>query len=108
MKDYEVYLSPLAELKLDLLLQYLDLNWGTMVRNKFLSKLKQVTGQLLGQPEIFPESQIKKGIRKCVVTAQTSLYYRIRNETIEIITIIDNRQDPKKTIKEIEEYFEDR
>jgi hypothetical protein len=59
-------------------------------------------------PEMFSESQIKGGIRKCVVTAQTSLYYRICNESIEVITMIDSRQDPKKTIKEIEEYFEDR
>lgn len=82
MKDCEIYLSPLAELKLNLLLHYLDLNWGTKIRNTFLNKLKQVIAQISRHPESFPASQIKRGIRKCVVTSQTSLYYRIRDESI--------------------------
>lgn len=62
--------------------------------------------QLKLNPKSFPASKIKKGIRRCVVTRQTSVYYRIQNESIEIITVIDNRQDPKKIAKEVEEYFE--
>jgi plasmid stabilization system protein ParE len=105
MKDYEVYLSPLAELKLDLLLHYLDMNWGTKAKEKFLNKLKKIIDRLSDHPESFPASRVKREIRKAVVTTQTSLYYRIRNESIEVITIIDNRQDPKKALKELEEYF---
>ncbi len=39
MKVYDVYLSPLAELKLDNLLQYLETSWNSKVKNSFLDKL---------------------------------------------------------------------
>lgn len=42
-------------------------------------------------------------IYKCVVTKQTTFYYRILNqsEEIEIITIFDTRQDSDKLKKDI-------
>ncbi len=42
-----------------------------------------------------------KGLYQCVVTKQSSFYYRIRNSEIEIITLFDNRQDQSKIFEEI-------
>jgi hypothetical protein len=42
-----------------------------------------------------------KGLYKCVVTKQSSFYYRIRNNEIEIITLFDNRQNQSKIFEEI-------
>ena len=44
-----------------------------------------------------------KGLFKCIVTKQTTFYYRVlsdKNE-IEIITLFDTRQDPEKLRKDI-------
>ena len=38
MKEHTVYLSPLAVLKLDLLLNYLEKNWGGKTKNLFIKK----------------------------------------------------------------------
>lgn len=35
-------------------------------------------------------------IRKCVITKQNSLFYKIEGETIEIVRIYDTTQDPNK------------
>ncbi len=105
MKDYEVFLSPLAKFKLNKLLHYIEVNWGVNAKEKFLNKLENSVDQLSKFPQSYPASRIKKGIRKSVITPQISLFYRIHKKAIEIITVIDNRQDPKRTANEIEEYF---
>lgn len=106
MKDYKVFLSPLAIFKLDNILAFIEVEWGKNAKNKFLDKLNKSVEQLSKFPQSYPQSQIKKTVRKSVITSQTSLYYRVRNDAVEIITVIDNRQDPESIAKEIKAYFQ--
>ncbi|GBD87794.1 plasmid stabilization system protein [bacterium BMS3Abin03] len=101
MKKYDVFLSPLAERKLIILLDYLTKEWGVNSKNKYLSKFKNAINQISTHPKSCPESLEMKGLYKCVLTKQSSFYYRIRNDEIEIITFFDNRQDQSKIFKEI-------
>jgi len=99
----KVFLSELAENKLLKLNDYLLENWSLNVKNDFIKKLTSKIDQISEQPESCPQSSEFKGLFKCVVTKQTTLYYRInldRNE-IEIITIFDTRQNPDKLEKDI-------
>jgi len=99
----KVFLSELAENKLLKLNDYLLENWSLKVKNDFIKKLTSKIDQISEQPESCPQSSEFKGLFKCVVTKQTTLYYRInldRNE-IEIITIFDTRQNPDKLEKDI-------
>jgi hypothetical protein len=56
------------------------------------------------QPESCPKSKELGGIYKCVVTQQTTFYYRILadKKEIEIITLFDTRQDPDKLKGQLE------
>jgi len=45
-------------------------------------------------PEMFPSSSKKKSFRKCVLSKQTSVYYQIKNEYIEVVSFRTNRKDP--------------
>lgn len=74
MKDYEVFLSPLAEFKLDKLLKNIELNWGERTKNKFLDKLEKKVQQVANFPQSSPKSRINDNIRKSVISPQTSLY----------------------------------
>ncbi|OFZ01269.1 MAG: plasmid stabilization protein [Bacteroidetes bacterium RIFCSPLOWO2_12_FULL_31_6] len=97
-----VFLSELAEDKLFKLTSFLLENWSLKVRNDFLRKLTSKINQISKQPESCPESSEFKGLFKCVVTKQTTFYYRInfdRNE-IEVITVFDTRQNPNKLVKD--------
>ena len=105
MKRYRVYLSPLASFKLDRLLEYLQTEWGNDTKNAFLEKLKFKVEIIAEYPHSFQESDVMKGLFRCVITPQTSIYYRIVKESVEIITVIDNRQDPQEITKEIKKYF---
>lgn len=60
MKDLEVYLSPLASFKLDMLLEYLEQEWGTKSKNSFLKKFSNTVDQLRANQKSFPASQKRK------------------------------------------------
>jgi plasmid stabilization system protein ParE len=101
----KVFLSPLAEKKIQLLLEYLEQEWSLRSRNEFLSKLTNKFDQISMQPESCIKSKSFPNLYKCVVSKQTSFFYRIKSNEIEVITLIDNRQDPEKTRKEIDKQF---
>ncbi|HET8808735.1 MAG TPA: type II toxin-antitoxin system RelE/ParE family toxin [Flavobacteriaceae bacterium] len=97
----KVVISKTAEKKLEKLFDYLIEKWSLKVKYEFVKKLDDCIDTIKDQPEIFPESQKRKGLRKCVVTPQTILYYRFTSKRINIITIFDSRQNPDKLYKEI-------
>ena len=97
----QVVLSKTAEIKLDKLLTYLETNWSENVKLRFISKLENRLNVVRQKPEAFPKSEIKKGLYKCVITRQTSMYYTFDDEAIYILTVFDNRQDPNKLKEEV-------
>jgi plasmid stabilization system protein ParE len=101
----KVFLSPLAVKKIQLLLEYLEQNWSTRSKEVFLSKLLKMFDQISRQPESCIKSTEFPNLYKCILTKQTAFFYRINSGEIEIITLIDNRQDPDKIEKEIKKFF---
>lgn len=73
----KVIFSPLAEGQPLQLVDYLLKRWNYKVQKEFLIKLKAKIEQI----ERFPEScallDESKGLYRCVITEQTSIYYRI-------------------------------
>jgi plasmid stabilization system protein ParE len=100
----KVFLSELAESKLLKLSQYLLEEWNLKTRDKFISKLNDKIKQISNQPDSFPKSSEFNNLYKCVVTKQTTFFYRIiaDRKEIEIITIFDTRQNPEKLKKDID------
>jgi plasmid stabilization system protein ParE len=97
----KVVISKTAEKKLDKLFDYLIQKWPVTVKIEFVEKLDSSIGIIKNQPEIFPESKKGKGLRKCVITKQTTLYYRFNSKRINVVTIFDTRQNPNKLDEEI-------
>jgi len=97
----KVIISKTAEKKLDKLFVYLIEKWSVTVKKEFVEKLDSSIEIIQNQPEIFPKSKKGKGLRKCLITKQTTLYYRYNSERINIVTIFDTRQNPKRLEKEI-------
>ena len=99
-----VFLSPIAERKLEILLEYLESNWSRKTRDNFLERLLKSFNQISNHPKSCPESREFANLFKCTVTKQTSFYFRIKANEIEVITIVDNRQDPDKISAEIKHW----
>jgi len=71
------------------------------VKSDFIEKLDFSVSIIKNQPQSFPKSKKKKGIRKCVITKQTTLYYRFNSKQISIITVFNTRQHPLKFNEEV-------
>jgi plasmid stabilization system protein ParE len=80
----------------DRLFEYLLDEWGDNIALKIIYEIDQKINSIRELPEIFPVFVKRKKIRRCVASAQTSIYFKVVHHNIEIIAIIDNRRNPKK------------
>ena len=90
----KVTISKTAEIKINALFDFLTENWSLKVKSDFVLKLDKSIEIIKTQPESFPESNKKSGLRKCVVTKQTTIYYLFDSKNIKIVTLFDTRQHP--------------
>lgn len=96
-----VIFSKNAEKGLFELFEYLEIKWSKKVKDKFISKLDKVIYLIEKEPEIFPKSELNKNYHKCVLSKQTTIYYKFNTKRVEIIAFFDTRQDPNKIKKDI-------
>ena len=76
-------------------LEYLEENWSEKVIKKFVYKLEYTISLISKNPKIYPISN-KKNVRRAVLERLISIYFRINGETIEILSLFQNRRSPKK------------
>jgi plasmid stabilization system protein ParE len=88
--------SPRARQDYLKLLDYLAEKWGNKTIHKFNSRLQSILKLISERPDLYPASVKRKEVRRCVISKQTSLYYQIKKDKIELITMFDNRQNPTK------------
>jgi plasmid stabilization system protein ParE len=96
-----IIVSKIASKRLEKLLEYLESEWSLKTKNEFIKKPDKSLLQIKKYPDSSPGSEIFKGLHKHVITKQTTIYYKFNNKSISIVTILDNRMDPKKLTGEI-------
>ncbi|MFC0877152.1 type II toxin-antitoxin system RelE/ParE family toxin [Saccharicrinis sp. FJH2] len=96
-----IKLSKLASLKLTKLLDYLEINWSDKVKNDFIKKLDKALDSINQHPDSFEKTKFVSGLHKCIVTKQTTIYYKYDDKYIYVVTLFDNRQNPDKLKKEL-------
>lgn len=77
------------------ILQYVFENFGPEKAVEVDMYFESVIDMITINPGMFPFSDKKKNIRRCVVSPQTTLYFRFLGEYVEIISFRGNRMDPK-------------
>ena len=95
----EVIWSGESTLMADQIILFLSEKWTEKEVLNFLIDLKTFEEIVSNFPEIYPESQIKKGYRRAVINKQTSVLYSIEDGLIRVHTLYDNRQDSEKLKK---------
>jgi plasmid stabilization system protein ParE len=91
----QIIWSPAAEKDAEQILDFINTKWSKRVAAKFLNKLDDNILLISEDPKLFPIIEDNLGVRKCVLTKQNSLFYRVSDETLEIIRLFDTRQNPK-------------
>lgn len=90
---YSLLWTDNAKSELSEIINYIATEWNEVVVRKFAKKLETALKSMLTMPTAFPESSVKKNIRRKVISKQTSIYYKILNDEIVILSIFDNRRD---------------
>ncbi len=97
----KIVLTKTAEKRLTELLAYLESAWSRKVKNQFTNQLVKRLNFVRENPKAFPSSSVKQGIHKCVITKQITVYYTFDDQFIYVLTVFDNRQDPRSLVEEI-------
>lgn len=90
--------APLAEKDFITILDYLHENWDDSVVQNFIGIVDNLISQIILNPKQFPLIKKKSNVRRCVLTKHNTLFYLFGKDTIAILRIFDNRQDPNKLI----------
>ena len=80
------------------IIDYLESRWTRKQIKKFAQLLDKQIKLIDDNPFLIAESDKSNGLRKSVLSKQTTIYYRILNNEIRIISLFDNRQNPNKLI----------
>ena len=94
MEKYKVIYKKRFQQKFLCLLNYLNLEWGIKVTDDFIATFQVRITNLISNPNIGKQSTVLE-VRSLLITKHNRLYYRLRNNTIEILNMYDTRINPK-------------
>ena len=93
---YKIIYKKRFQTKLFKLLDYLKQKWGGNVANNFILRLQNRLHTLSEQPYIGASSTVIKSVRSILLTKHNRIFYRIKDDTIEVLNMYDTRSNPKK------------
>lgn len=73
--------------------EYLSTHFSVKEIDQFYTILQNFEIAVCAFPELYPQSLIKKNIRRAVLSKVLSAYYRVHKGKIEVIALLDNRCD---------------
>ena len=92
----KIFWTNRASKNFDIVLEYLEGEWGDQVTKKFIKDVYDFLELLVEFPEIGSIENNEKGIRGFTLIKQMNIFYRITKEKIIILGLFDNRQNPLK------------
>jgi plasmid stabilization system protein ParE len=91
---YTVNLSNKALKTYDSIKQQLQSRWGEKVVNEFDARMLNALEILTHSPMLYQATATDKSVRKCVIHKNCSMFYRIDGFQVNVLFLIDNRQEP--------------
>jgi len=92
---YDIFWTPNALKELAQTIKYLENNFSEKEIKKLANKIESALLLISKNPNLFPISE-NRNIHKAVLLKYNSMYYRIKNDKIEILSFFSNRQSPNK------------
>jgi|AntRauTorckE6833_2_1112554.scaffolds.fasta_scaffold44199_2 plasmid stabilization system protein ParE len=91
--DYKLFWSDEAINNLESTLDYLQSRWTQREVDIFKKRLSKQLNLITNNPKLFPKSDYNPGLRKAVLSKQTTIFYEISGKTINLVYLFNNRQD---------------
>jgi plasmid stabilization system protein ParE len=80
--------------------EFLESVWDEKIIEKFLDLIDGKIDLISSNPEI-GSKVFSTDNRKLLIHENVSLYYKVDNSELKILLIWDNRQDPKKLLRDL-------
>jgi plasmid stabilization system protein ParE len=93
---YKILWTDFALKELEDTIKYLEEYWTEKELQNLALNIEETLKLISQNPELFQGSEIKKDIRRAIILSHNTLYFRVKNNQIEIISFFSNRQNPKK------------
>ena len=99
MPAHQLVIAPAAKTDLKDIYQYGLRQWGQNQSESYLEYIKEQFWTLTEQPLIgVDRSELLPGARSLPIESHT-LFYRVTPDTLEIIRVLHDRQDPQRHLK---------
>lgn len=92
---YKIHWTPNALSELEQTIEYLENNFTEKEISKLARKIEEVVQLISQNPHLFQKSD-EKNIHRVPVLKFNTMFYRIKNEKIEIVSFFPNRKNPNK------------
>jgi len=92
---YPVRYSIRAVAEYEQILDYIVEEFGIETAAEVDLHFEEVIDQISINPFLYPYSNKSKNLRRCVLSSQTTLYYRFKDECVELASFRGNRMNPK-------------
>lgn len=94
---YKIIWSDIATNEFDNTYDYLINNWTYKECDNLVKSTNIVLNLIRENPFLYPKAH-HHNVRKAVILKYNTMYYRVKNEEIEIISFFSNRQKPDENI----------
>lgn len=78
------------------IIEYLEYRWTKREIQNFVKLLDRQIIRIQINPELFQTSFSSSLLRRSVLTKQITIYYSIDKNEVRIVSLFDNRQNPKR------------
>ncbi|MBW3522668.1 type II toxin-antitoxin system RelE/ParE family toxin [Chryseobacterium sp. NKUCC03_KSP] len=92
---YNISWTPNALSELEETIEYLQKNFSDKEITKLARKIESFSEIIFQNPYIFPKSE-QTNIHKAIILTFNTVYYRIKDNNLEILSFFSNRRSPVK------------
>ena len=96
---YEIHWTSEANRNLIEIENFILLKWNVKIAKTFFKKLDSRIEIISKRPFAFPAAKHSESLRRCVITKQTTIYYLVKSNRIDIVSVFDTRRNPNKLPK---------
>ncbi|MBD1385649.1 type II toxin-antitoxin system RelE/ParE family toxin [Mucilaginibacter rigui] len=91
--SHAIYWTDEAHETFDAIVLIIEDKWGFKQAGVFVKRVQQILSLIAEQPYLFRAS-ITHDLRQAIISKQTSMFYEVKENSINILFFWDNRQEP--------------
>lgn len=94
----EVRFTQEAEKDLQDIVTYLEEVWNEKVVDEFISDIDEQIERIAEMPYLFPKTQKRENVRKCLINKRVALFYKITENIIFLLSFRSTSRNPESSL----------